>query len=547
MVGMSSMMLVSFFTGVVGHGYLSKPLPRGIKKAKWDTAKQDMTKNEKYADEPQSMGATGAPSPIPICGRLNAEVASRSSGDPLEKLTPGAEFEFEALITAHHMGHMTVRLCPLIDSSWTVSDLADCTVLTELGNNANTNRFWWLDDTTGLKKWKVRLPTIDKLPMRSSGASGNGVFTIQWRWNTANSCCPQKEAYDCHPMKAWCTGECQEEQDKCEAGTILGLYSTKQDYVHGNCDDHECCSEVFTNCADVAFEGLAYTLPADDTATAVSTPAAADVQSKAPSSGGANSGGANSASKCVAKGGWASSKANNDWCAVNKKCGGDGGDTCDCSCSAAAAGASSVEHKIWPKKSLVEDWNAMGYDTGAISLFCKNNKDQICDDTKTSAKVPELCDCEPVPAPVPEPEPENSKPEPQSEPEPAQSQPEPAQSQPEPEPEPAGGGGGGCDGPCPCDDGSQISCKSQCSNLCNNAVATNQCWGTPRYIHCKCTGGEVHDIKGCECENSQCPSLAQINATVHSTKFSRHAVQSHHALAVDSTGRTKPLSFDDKN
>jgi len=94
---------------------------------------------------------------------------------------------------------------------------------------------------------------------------------------------------------------------------------------------------------------------------------------------------------------------------------------------------------------------------------------------------------------------------------------------PEPEPEaepatpvpatpapatPATGGNTVAPGSVICDNGAG-SCKSQCSHACSNAVATNQCWGTPRYIHCKCSDGTTHSIPGCECMNSQCPESPQ--------------------------------------
>lgn len=39
----------------------------------------------------------------------------------------------------------------------------------------------------------------------------------------------------------------------------------------------------------------------------------------------------------------------------------------------------------------------------------------------------------------------------------------------------------------------------------SGGVATNQCWGTPRYIECKCSDGSTHSFAGCDCENGSCP------------------------------------------
>jgi len=55
-----------------------------------------------------------------------------------------------------------------------------------------------------------------------------------------------------------------------------------------------------------------------------------------------------------------------------------------------------------------------------------------------------------------------------------------------------------------CDNG-EGSCKDMCSKECKNAVATNQCWGTPRYIHCACSDGTMHAFDGCPCEHASCP------------------------------------------
>jgi hypothetical protein len=62
-----------------------------------------------------------------------------------------------------------------------------------------------------------------------------------------------------------------------------------------------------------------------------------------------------------------------------------------------------------------------------------------------------------------------------------------------------------------CDDGSKGSCKSQCQTLCierSGGVSTNQCWGSPRYIYCKCSDESTHAFSGCSCMNSQCPTFA---------------------------------------
>ena len=50
--------------------------------------------------------------------------------------------------------------------------------------------------------------------------------------------------------------------------------------------------------------------------------------------------------------------------------------------------------------------------------------------------------------------------------------------------------------------------KTKCQTLClkkSGGVATNQCWGTPKYRYCKCDDGSVHTIPGYTCDHSTCP------------------------------------------
>jgi len=61
-------------------------------------------------------------------------------------------------------------------------------------------------------------------------------------------------------------------------------------------------------------------------------------------------------------------------------------------------------------------------------------------------------------------------------------------------------------GPLPCSGGGPDgSCKNLCQARCSMQLTTNQCWGTPRYIHCKCNDGSTHSFPGCDCENGACP------------------------------------------
>ena len=51
--------------------------------------------------------------------------------------------------------------------------------------------------------------------------------------------------------------------------------------------------------------------------------------------------------------------------------------------------------------------------------------------------------------------------------------------------------------------------KLQCQQLClkkSGGVATNQCWGTPKYRYCKCDDQSVHIIPGYTCDHPTCPT-----------------------------------------
>merc|ERR1712176_1089875 len=82
---------------------------------------------------------------------------------------------------------------------------------------------------------------------------------------------------------------------------------------------------------------------------------------------------------------------------------------------------------------------------------------------------------------------------------------------PEPQPEPA-------PTPSPASSGGTATqtCKDQCQDMCvarSGGVATNQGWGSPRYIECKCSDGYRCVWPGCECENGGC-SDEVVNAPV---------------------------------
>jgi len=517
------------------HGSMTNPVIRGIQKPKGGVGVTD-----KYAYEAQTLGATGGGAHIPICGRLDAGIATRRAIDPVTEIVPGQPFTFTAQITAHHMGHMTVRLCPLIDASWVSADLAQCVTLKAEGETSNQAQFWWL----GVKgtpagkfpEFTADIPAADALPDSASGG-----YTIQWRYNTANSCNPQKQLYPCRPDATDCHGECLEKvADACVDGDI-DFYGSD-----GTCDDDYCCSEVFTNCADVVFKDVHYDT---DLMNAEVVSAGDATGGPPPPSGSATSGstggtGTSSSSRCVAKGAWAGSAPNDDWCATNKQCGEDGGVTCDCSCSGDSASEPEPEPEPGHVMTVASEYFE-GWSTAGLQQFCNANMAKYCAEETLVLPFSQLCSCTPAPAA----------------PTPAAAT--PAAPMPEPETEPASTAtatgsttatevAGGCPAGSAPDSCKMNQCKLTCQTLCNGqsgGVATNQGWGDPRYIHCKCSDKTEHKFAGCECRNSGCPEsmkvdLAQMKLEKQATKVSRHLVQEHRILDVDARGRLQPIDLD---
>merc|ERR1719253_1375430 len=151
-----------------------------------------------------------------------------------------------------------------------------------------------------------------------------------------------------------------------------------------------------------------------------------------------------------------------------------------------------------------------GTPTGVTDLWCRQcGQEQFC---KNSQVMTKLCSgaCESgfTPGPEPEPEPTSAPPGPAPHPDPPAPgpAPTPAPTPPTPQPEqpvttaaPPAGETLVCSG-------GANSCKSKCQALCSLNLATNQCWGTPRYVECKCKDGARHFVPGCECmRGSECP------------------------------------------
>jgi len=387
--------------------------------------------------EPQSLGAFGPGQKILLCGKGKAR--NHQETDTIVAMpAPGSQFKFEAKITAHHYGHMIVRVCPFITQDTEPADLSNCIRLSGEGGET-----WPLSAGTGMKEWVATMPSKAELDSLNQN-DPKGVFTIQWRYNTANS---------------------------CEASDQLG---------NSNCGETNCCSEVFTNCADVVFDGVASEPDSVPEAPQHTDPSPSPSPQQ-PSGGGGGGGGATG--KCVSTGVWKSQKMD-VWCS-NRACGADTEGRCDCSCGAGsnpqpspapeAEPEPAVGHTIAPSAEAMKHLNGLG-------RFCEVNKAYYCDTENTQDVAAGLCDC----TPTANTEPADPEPEPEADPEP----------EPEAQPEPDSG---------PL---SKQECRLKCQDTCNaetGGVATNQYWGTPPYVHCKCKGGEVKEFAGCECKHSSCP------------------------------------------
>jgi hypothetical protein len=212
-----------------------------------------------------------------------------------------------------------------------------------------------------------------------------------------------------------------------------------------------------------------------------------------------------------------------NWCATIKKCGDDDeGETCDCTCGGKDTkpepepeAEPEVGHTISPAEKANKVFKG-------LKGFCEQNKAYYCDTRNTVDMAPDLCDCTPTSTPEPEAEPES---EPEAEPE------------SEPEAEPESKPQAGAEGDSPPDSLSFNQCKKKCQTMCvkrSGGVATNQGWGKPRYIHCKCSDGFEQKFAGCECRNGRCPDSMKVSLA--STKFAgqiRRKVDAHGELSLD--------------
>merc|ERR1712019_262948 len=209
--------------------------------------------------------AFGGGSHITNCGKDG--LSSPSSQDVVTDLQRGSIMKFDITIDAHHAGHLEMRLCPfIIDGD--DQDLSSCTLLQrataeEAGVSDCTandkrdicapidpnNPAWWYLAPKGsqgqLHSMWFHIPSNVNCP--------DDRCTVQFAWKTANSCNPHPAAY-CNyyhnvvgPQNTWC--------DNYYCGAFCNHNSNAADNCEATWGDRRCCSEVFTNCAEVQLVG----------------------------------------------------------------------------------------------------------------------------------------------------------------------------------------------------------------------------------------------------------------------------------------------------
>merc|ERR1712107_737868 len=90
--------------------------------------------------------------------------------------------------------------------------------------------------------------------------------TVQFTWKTANSCNPHPAAY-CNyyhnvvgPQNTWC--------NNWYCGGFCNQNSNSADNCDATMGDRLCCSEVFTNCAEIQLVGEGGSSPSQSSTTA---------------------------------------------------------------------------------------------------------------------------------------------------------------------------------------------------------------------------------------------------------------------------------------
>lgn len=232
------------------HGYLTQPTARRL---------------EEKRSEYTSITAFGAGQHITNCGRDG--LSMHSSQDVVTDVQRGTTMKFDVTIDAHHAGHLEMRLCPFIIDGDN-QDLSSCTLLQrasaaeagirDCATNDDrdicavvdpNNPGWWYLAPKGTQgkvhsMW-FHIPSNLNCP--------NDRCTVQFTWKTANSCNPHPASY-CNyyhdvvgPQNTWCKN--------WYCGGFCDMSSSSVDNCEATMGNRKCCSEVFTNCAEIKLTG----------------------------------------------------------------------------------------------------------------------------------------------------------------------------------------------------------------------------------------------------------------------------------------------------
>merc|ERR1712232_885804 len=215
------------------------------------------------------------------CGKDG--LSTPSAQDVVTDVQRGSIKKFDVAIDAHHAGHLEMRLCSfIIDGD--DQDVSSCTLLhrasaAEAGVNDcahndgrdicapvdSNNPGWWYLAPKGSQgqvhsMW-FHIPSDVNCP--------SGRCTVQFTWKTANSCNPHPASY-CNyyrnvvgPQNTWC--------NNWYCGGFCNHNSNSADNCEATMGNRLCCSEVFTNCAEVKLIGERGAVPSPSLTTVVPT------------------------------------------------------------------------------------------------------------------------------------------------------------------------------------------------------------------------------------------------------------------------------------
>jgi len=242
------LLVLASLLGVDGHGFLTFPVSRRLAE-----------KRSTYT----SITAFAAGNHITNCGTDG--LSTPSTVDVVSNLTRGTVEKFDIQIDAHHAGHLEMRLCPFVLDG-DDADISSCSLLQRAtAAEAGVSDCQEVDDRDICAAIDPQNPAWWYLAPESRGTAHSMWFhipsdacasdrcTVQFTWKTANSCNPHPASYcnyyqDLHgPQHYWCKN--------WYCGGFCAEGSGQPDNCQATMGDRKCCSETFTNCAEVRLVG----------------------------------------------------------------------------------------------------------------------------------------------------------------------------------------------------------------------------------------------------------------------------------------------------